>query len=208
MDFTRYDLQVWLSRAGEITFKSGEAAVTWVMLNPVQTFMLAVSFLALTMMFFLMLRYLNWRRKEGSRGSQMPKKTRARWAKRHMANVMVDALEKEYGKGVLCDAEVSWGHRLVASAFKSRGFIIPELYTVPVSKQKRKPVNGDEKVQFLSHLEAVKSGIKKRLRWKYWQPLYKPVKIPGPPVPRDQAELLSQPLQKPGRFLKNHTRNA
>lgn len=207
MYLTLDDLRVWLSRAGERGFRSGETAATWIMLNPVQTFMLAVSFLCLTMLIFIMLRYLTWHRKERSRGSRMPKKTRAQWARRHMANRFVDALEQDYGKGILSDAEVSWGHRLVAAAFKSRGFIIPELYTTKVSKQVRKPANETEEAQLLSHLAEVKNGIKKRRQWKFWNFLYKPVKIPGPPVPADQAELLSQPRKAKGRFLTGYLRN-
>lgn len=196
--FTRYDVAEWTDRFWSGVIYYTRLGVEMIMLNPVETFLIV----AISLIIFVVVTATAsmWRLSNIPRGSRMNRKERAKWARRHMANRFVDVLEEDYGKGTLTDAEVSWGHRLVATAFKTRGFIVPELYGVKAVSKAKKPE--------ASHFKEVKEGLMKRLSWKFRRILFAPVRIPGPPIPKDQEELLSQPKKKQGRFFKYLTRNA
>lgn len=116
------------------------------------------------------------------RGSRMTAKQRRAWLKKWKADIVVDAFEEQYKKGVISETELREIYRMLSNELRLPDLKTRKLYnTAEVVRPTNAFTNYPPTDTLLKqHLTLVKAFIRKRMSWKIRNLLYRPVNIPGP----------------------------
>jgi hypothetical protein len=166
----------------------------WIKDDPERALQLIVAFLLIAVALYLLLSYLDMKRRWLLRGSKMPKKARRKWVRRHIVDGYQAWLEREAALGRLTDGEVAAAVRMIRRA------VMPEATWEAAVKWQ----NQQRSKQKLAEM-SVKERICLRLSRIGKRLLYTPAKIPGPPVPNAQAKALAKPVRKKGEMFARKT---
>lgn len=169
----------------------------WVQLNPERALLLIATFVLLYAAIYMLLSTYQTRRQQLLRGSKMPKKARNKWVRRYTLDRWIASTERDIAVGKLTESE---GTAMIRWLKETAG---PQVF-----QDKLKTAKVEQELPVKQRLELLKKRIQRRVSFYGRMALFKPVKIPGPPVPRDQAKALEAPKRKKGEMFARKTKTA
>ena len=150
--------------------------VLWYQTYPERGLLLVVSVGMAVVAMYLLLTVMMLRRQWLLRGSKMPKKQRNKWVRRYTLERWIASTERDIALGKITESEGTAMIRWLKEAAGPTTFI-----------EKPKTAKLESELPLKERLELLKKRIQRRISFRGRSVLYKRVKLPGPPVPKQQA---------------------